>query len=52
MSLFPVTVVCCHHMQHCALKEDFSVTGIGSEARVRIKVEITSKMSSVPNSGC
>ena len=50
--LFPTTVLCCHHIQHCALKEDFNVTSIGSEARVCLKVEITPEMSSDPNSGC
>jgi hypothetical protein len=34
MLLFAITVVCCHHIQHCALKEEFSVAKIDSEARV------------------
>jgi hypothetical protein len=37
--LFPTTVVCCHHIQHCALKEEFSVTNIGSETRLCTKGE-------------
>jgi len=37
MLLFPITVVCCHHIQHCALKEEFSVTSMGSDARVCTK---------------